>query len=220
MSQQPDNLKMVIFDIDGTLYNQKTMRRFMALELALYYIFRPWKIGDVKVLMHFRKEREKNALIPELNTEIAENQYKWCQSKVKRPLHEIKEIVNLWMHKRPLKHILKCTYKHVAEYVQQLNNAGIITCAYSDFDGDAKLKAMNLNVQHCYSSEQPEINTLKPSANGINYIAAQHQIAKSEILFIGDRDELDGKCAANAGVNFYKITRETANQQYYNLVNE
>ena len=53
MSPLPVNLKMVIFDIDGTLYNQKKMRLYMALELALYYVVRPWKLGEIKVLMHF-----------------------------------------------------------------------------------------------------------------------------------------------------------------------
>ena len=220
MSQFPDNLKMVIFDIDGTLYNQKKLRWYMAIELALYYLIRPWKMGEVQVLMHFRKEREKNALLPDMNHEIAHNQYQWCQSKVNRPISEIKEIVAKWMHQKPLKHLPKCIYQNCANYIQKLNNAGVTTCAYSDFEGDAKLRAMNLNIQHCYSSEQAEINTLKPSAKGINYIATQHQIQKKDIVFIGDRDELDGTCAENAGVHFYKINRESANEQYEQLLNE
>lgn len=220
MSPLPVNLKMVIFDIDGTLYNQKKMRLYMALELALYYVVRPWKLGEIKVLMHFRREREKNALVAEMNHEIAENQYKWCQPLVNRPLVEIQRIVELWMHNKPLKHLSKCTYNKASKYIDALNKQNIITCAYSDFRGDAKLEAMNLNIQYCYSSEQKEIDVLKPNPKGINYIAQLHGIEKENILFVGDRTKLDGQCAANAGVKFYKITKETANQQYSNLLNE
>ncbi|MBT8326523.1 MAG: HAD hydrolase-like protein, partial [Bacteroidia bacterium] len=141
MTELPDGYKMVIFDIDGTLYNQKKMRLFMALELAAYYGIRPWRIGEINVLKHFRREREKNALDANKNVNIMENQYKWCQPFVNHSLTEIQTIVETWMHKRPLKYLSKCTYKHVSSYIDNLNEKGVITCAYSDFRGDEKLNA-------------------------------------------------------------------------------
>ena len=74
----------MIFDVDGTLYNQKKLRLFMLLELLIYYLIRPHKVFQLNAIRHFRNEREKRALMFDRNINIGHNQYLWCREKVKQ----------------------------------------------------------------------------------------------------------------------------------------
>ncbi len=44
----------VIFDIDGTLYDQRMLRLLMFLDLLKYYLVRPSELKDVIILRYFR----------------------------------------------------------------------------------------------------------------------------------------------------------------------
>ncbi len=68
-------VKAVIFDVDGTRYNQNKLRIYMLLNLLRYYITSPWCLRELKILRDFRRERERNAFNVEKNIESA--QYNW-----------------------------------------------------------------------------------------------------------------------------------------------
>lgn len=215
-----DNIKLVIFDVDGTLYNQKKLRLLVLLELFVHYSVRPHKIWQLNVLRHFRNEREKRALMVDENISIGHNQYIWCQEKVKRSITEIQEIVGMWIHQKPLKFLPFCVYKNVNSLLIHLKNRGIKTAVYSDYKAGKKIQALGISIDYVFNSEQEEIGVLKPNPKGLYYIVDQLGIPKQDILFIGDRKERDGACATNAGISYLDVGGGNANLIFSNLIND
>ena len=55
----PETTEALIFDLDGTLYDQGKLRRRMFLDLVVGLARNPLFIKDIKVLYAFRKNRER-----------------------------------------------------------------------------------------------------------------------------------------------------------------
>lgn len=209
--------QLVIFDVDGTLYHQPKLRLIMLIHLIAHYLFKPHKITELNVLKVFRKEREINAHKGHGN--IAEEQYKWAANKLNYNETKVKDIVEFWMHKKPLRYLRSCVFENVRTLINELNKIAQ-TAVYSDYLAHHKIKAMELNINHCFSSEQKEINTLKPNSKGILHILNHFNVDKSQALLIGDRDELDGACARNAGIDYIIVNHKTANEIYKNMTED
>ena len=50
-----EQVQGVIFDVDGTLYKQQKLRRYMILEMFLYYIVRPQRWQEPLIIFEFQK---------------------------------------------------------------------------------------------------------------------------------------------------------------------
>ena len=67
---------------------------------------------------------------------------------------------------------------------------------------------MELVADVVVSSTDPEINRLKPAPQGLLHVADKLGLAPSECLFIGDRQELDGACAEQAGMPYLIVDKQ------------
>lgn len=217
-------IKLVIFDVDGTLYNQSKLRWQMLFALMGYYLLRPWKYKDFLILYHFRVEREKKADF--LGADLLHLQYEWCADKIDVPLSRIKSVVNKWIFNFPNQYLASCKYPDINFFFESLKSRQISTAVYSDYDSDLKLKAMDLNVDLNVASTDESINAMKPLPNGLIEILTKFKIQdKNSCLFIGDREELDGECAKRAGIPYLIINKKQAKTNLYkslsnNLLNE
>ena len=209
-----DKLKLVIFDVDGTLYDQKKLRRKVLAGLLGYYLLRPWKLRDLYILYHFRKQRENKAGLYFNDLENA--QYGWCAEKTKSSVLEVKKVVQQWIFDYPVKFLSDCIYPGVSEFLNTIKTCHVSKAVYLDYPTREKNLAMNLNFELEVSSTDSYINAMKPSAKGLEYIMDVLKIHDSaSCLFIGDRYELDGKCAAAANVPFLLINRNEASLGFY-----
>ncbi|PWS29210.1 hypothetical protein DHW03_05145 [Pedobacter yonginense] len=217
-------IKLVIFDVDGTLYDQSKLRWRMLFALLGYYFFRPWRYKDFLILHHFRAEREKKAGF--FGDNLNQLQYEWCKEQVNLPLSRIKKVVDKWIFDYPNQYLASCKYPDLDFFFQSLRNQHIRIAVYSDYDAELKLKAMNLNVDLSVASTDQSVNAMKPLPNGLIKILTKFSIEdKNSCLFIGDRVELDGECAKRAGVPYLIITKQQAKINLYkslsnNLLNE
>ncbi|GAB3429122.1 HAD family hydrolase [Niabella aquatica] len=193
-------IKLVIFDVDGTLYNQRKLQFKMCLSLLKYYFVHPLKIKDLYILYRFRKEREARSGYnsPNLN----EEQYTWCASKLNVPVKRVRAVVRKWMYNTPLQHLHSTKYSGAAALFDTLRRQNIKIAVYSDYPANDKLNALGLKADIYVSSTDAAINSFKPSPRAIYFICKQLNIAKEACLFIGDRDSRDGQCARNAGVRY------------------
>ena len=218
--QNLDGLKLIVFDMDGTLYNQKLLRLFMLLELFFHYLIRPHKSHEINILKHFRNEREKKSFMANENTQIAHNQYIWCQDKVKCPIWEIKDVVRKWIYKKPLKYLPLCMYKSVKPLLSVLKTKNIKSAIFSDYRAEEKVHSLGLSIDYVFSSEQEEIGTLKPSPKGLDYISNKLGIDKNHMLYIGDREDKDGACAYHAGVAYLDVGGGKTNLVFDKLISD
>jgi phosphoglycolate phosphatase/putative hydrolase of the HAD superfamily len=201
-----ERVKAVIFDVDGTLYDQSQLRKKMLFELLRYYLMRPWRFREMLALAHFRSEREKRAGFPGPDLENA--QYTWCTERGRYPAAMVRNVVGRWIFKRPLRYLNACTYPGTKDFFEALRRQGIPIAIYSDYVAHEKLKAMGLAADIVVSSTDPEVDRLKPDPKGLLYIADQLGVTPSECLFIGDRQEMDGACALNAHMPYLIIEKK------------
>lgn len=212
-------IKVVIFDVDGTLYLQSKLRKKMMKALLTHYLVRPWRAHELKILMHFRRERERNHDFDDEDLETA--QYIWCAQKAKYPFPKIREVVDRWIFQWPNQYLSSCVYPGVAELFSLLKKQNIKIAIYSDYKSADKLKAMNLEADLIVASTDPHVDRLKPNPKALFYIADQLKVAPEECLFIGDRQELDGECAERAGMPYLIVDKKPlAEFDFYTLLNK
>lgn len=199
-------IKAVVFDVDGTLYKQSRMRKKMLLALLSYYLVRPWRIRELLILRDFRIEREKRSGY--VCNDLENAQYKWCADKGNYSQSLVKHVVEHWMFDFPNQYLSGCVYPGVESFFESIKKNGLLIAVYSDYKADDKLKAMGLEADLIVCSTDPHIDRLKPDPAGILYIANQLNVKPEQCLFIGDRHELDGKCAINAGSPYLIVDKK------------
>jgi len=208
------NIKLVIFDVDGTMYDQKRLRRKMLFSLIAYYSLRPWKWSDIKILKTFREERERNKSKPTQN--LQNDQYAWCQNKTGQEINRIKKVVNHWMMVYPLRMLHKLVYPGLHELFARLKKAGIPIAILSDYPANEKMVAMGLEADLVIAATDRYVNALKPDPSGLQHIAEYFKTNISDIVFIGDRDDTDGEAARQINMQYIIIDKDKIyNKNYF-----
>ena len=204
------HVKVVIFDVDGTLYTQSRLRKKMLYSLLSYYSLRPWRLNELLMLHHFRAEREKRAGIHCPDMENV--QYSWCTDKGNFTAEQVRGVVQHWMFEFPLRYIHDCAYPGIRDFFASLRQQEIKIAIYSDYKAQDKLKAMGLKADLVVSSTDPEIDRLKPDPAGLLQIVRKLNVLPQDCLFIGDRPELDGICAERAGMPYLIVEKKPFDQ--------
>jgi phosphoglycolate phosphatase/putative hydrolase of the HAD superfamily len=190
----------VIFDVDGTLYDQRSLRRRMLVELAAYHVARPWRISDLRLIALFRRERERRAGEHPASLETA--QYEWAAAAAGTRPERVRAVIERWMDRAPLRHLAPCRHTGVAELFQRLAGRGTRIAVFSDYPAREKLAALELQVDCVVSALDPEVNRLKPDPTGLLVAARRLQVPVERCLMVGDRDDRDGEAARAAGMPF------------------
>ncbi|EMR01858.1 HAD family hydrolase [Cesiribacter andamanensis] len=213
-----NTIDVVIFDVDGTLYNQSRLRRQMTRSLLSHYALRPWQAYDLQVIRIFRKEREKMCLDQVSNLEEA--QYQRCAQKINVAPQKVKQIISKWMYQAPLPHLQACSYPGIQMFFNAMKKRGIKIAIYSDYPATDKLAAMGLEADLVVASTDESIDALKPNPAGLSYILTTFNTTPERCLFFGDRDELDGACARQAGMPYYILTETDKQTNFYSALAE
>jgi len=171
--------RLIILDMDGTLYYQFPLRFCMCIELAFYYAVHIWRIPELFALGRFRKNYEKGILEKET------------------------PVVIYWMREKPLRYIALFRDRRLLCLVRQLREHGAKIAVYSDYPVREKIAVLSgLTADYSFCSSDAAIQCLKPDPKGLKNILRITGITAEISLFIGDRYEKDGKCAENAGMDY------------------
>ncbi|MBR5933703.1 MAG: HAD family hydrolase [Treponema sp.] len=184
------NIKVVAFDIDGTLYPQ--LRFFSKI------FFHFWK--NVVVFYHFgrvRKALRRCAPLPDL----FRYQAILLSERMKCTTLEAEEKLNRVIYDtfpRFFKKV-KC-YKNVKETFIKLKEAGYKIAILSDFPPEQKGDMWGV-LPYCdgvFSAEK--IGALKPSKYSFGIMAREMGVKMEEILYVGNSKKYDVEGAKNAGM--------------------
>ena len=135
-------IDLVIFDVDGTLYDQRKLRRAM-FKLLLQHAWQTRSLDTLLTLRTFRQVRE--ALGNQPGADFLRLQYAQTASRRGKTPTEVREMTFEWMESRPLALLKACRYPHVAELFAGLRAAGKQIAVFSDYPAGAKLVALGLN---------------------------------------------------------------------------
>jgi FMN phosphatase YigB (HAD superfamily) len=197
----------VLFDLDGTLYDQRRMRAFMAIELASLALTHPLRAPRRwRVLAAYRKAQESlrsSALAGATQLDVVAR-------RTGVNAAEVEHIVGEWMFERPLKYLPACRAAGLFDLLRFLRSRGIQIGVLSDYPAEAKLGALGLDgwfsVVLC--STDPAIGALKPDPRGFIAACERWRIDPGEVLVVGDRLDVDAAGADAAGMPCVIIGRD------------
>jgi FMN phosphatase YigB (HAD superfamily) len=191
-----NDIRLVVFDVDGTLYSQRRLRALMTRDL-LIHAARTRTLDAIMVIRAYRRIRERLAerdvadfeplLVAETATATG------CSSA------QVSALVAEWIERRPLAYLLRCRYPGVLELFAGLRRKGTIVGIFSDYPAAAKLAALGLDADHIVCAGDQGIGALKPNPRGLVAILDKAGVDPQRTVVIGDRIDRDGAAATQIG---------------------
>jgi len=195
---------VVIFDVDGTLYHQRTLRYSILRELLWHWTKHPITgLETIRILREFRKVRDR--LRDFVTENLEDNQYRIPSEHLGVSVDKVRNVVQEWIEKRPLRYLGGCTYPGLVSWWELLQERGVSVGVYSDYPSTDKLQAMGLRADAVVSSTDPDVDAMKPSPAGLLRVLEKVQVTRERALFVGDRREKDEACARAAGIAYLHI---------------
>jgi FMN phosphatase YigB (HAD superfamily) len=206
--QGSPDIKGILFDVDGTLYHQAPLRAIMMLLLVLFNLYKPKELKrKVKVILQYRRSQEilresPPAEFPEMQTGNQNRQLLMTAGHTGETVSYISRVIDEWFEKRPLPFLPLCGRRKLKESIAILHKKGITLGVFSDYPAEKKLEALGVSrfITTVVTSRDQEVYGFKPKTNGFKIAAARMGLKPSEILYIGDRSEVDGLGGSEAGM--------------------
>jgi HAD superfamily hydrolase (TIGR01549 family) len=204
-------VRAVLFDLDGTLYNQSRMRALMALELGTMPAFGPFTAPRRwRALRAYRHAQERlRGLDANPSTQGA-----LAAEASGVPVSEVERIADEWMQRRPLKYLRLCRAPGAVALIDWLMRAGIKLGVLSDYPAAAKIAALGLDGRFdpILCATDPEVGAFKPNPRGFLRAASIWKLPPADVLVVGDRPEADAAGAAAAGMPCVIVGRRATTQ--------
>lgn len=188
---------LVVFDVDGTLYDQRRLRLRMVREL-LRDAVRTRSLGTLRTLRRFRHVREALGDAPV--DDFMLQQYARTAALCRSTPEQVEALAAEWMEQRPLAFIADCRYPHVERLFERLQALGKGVAVFSDYPAIDKLKALGLRAEPVVCATDSAVARLKPDPFGLLHILAQTGVNTQRALMIGDRFDRDAAAARQVGM--------------------
>lgn len=202
----------VIFDLDGTLYDNK----HLPLRLILADISNMFVLGTERLARKSLQGQNfgdaagvYDALFSKMaelkNSLTVEKARRWYQEKY-MPLQVA--VLSMYYTPRPCVDVM----------LEALRERNIKTILYTDY-GHAKEKLVALNINPAYFdilASAPKMGGFKPCRQSLERLLNAAGLKAEECLMVGDRKDTDGAVAASVGMDFYNVKT----QSWDNLLKE
>jgi HAD superfamily hydrolase (TIGR01549 family) len=192
--------KAVLFDVDGTLYRQGRLRAAMAVELAAASL--GGGVRAARIVKHYRDAHERLRQMGASDRPLAALQIERTAADAGVNAADVAATVEEWMVRRPLKYLRWCRRPELLALLDGLERAGLKIGALSDYVPDAKLDALEaaryFSLSLCTTDSR--VNALKPHPKGFQVACELWGVRPEEVLYVGDRPDVDGEGAVAAGL--------------------
>ena len=211
MTQEPArDIECVLFDLDGTLYDQRKLRwRVAWLLLRSVAAFRlgPRRIA---VLRAYRRETERlrDTKLPAGQT-LARHHAQRVADALGVPADFVEATFRTWMIDHALPLVRQCVWPEARDTLEKLRGAGYRLGVLSDYPVHEKLAALGL--ADCFgavlSCQDPDSDGYKPHCNGFHRLAAALGSEPKSCIYVGDRLPYDIAGARAAGMRAIWLSR-------------
>jgi len=189
-------VRLVVFDVDGTLYRQRQLRLRMALQLLMHTALKR-DPKTVSVLARYRRVRERLGNEQVINFEHMLITQTAAATGVSPD--EVRSVVLEWIERKPLQYLAACRYPGLSQLFVGLRRSGKTIGVLSDYPAKAKLDALGLSADYVVSAADEGIGLLKPHPRGLEFLMATAGVEPQETVVVGDRVDRDGLAAQRAG---------------------
>ena len=165
-----NDIDLVVFDVDGTLYDQRRLHLTMVRRL-LAATWRTRSLDTLLTMRTFRKVREALGDRPQAD-----------------------------FMRQPLPLLAGCRYPHVDALFAGLRSAGKLIAVFSDYPATDKLAVLGLQAAPVVCAADAAVARLKPDPAGLLAILRHAGVDARRALMIGDRIDCDGVAASRAGM--------------------
>ncbi len=199
------NVRAICLDLDGTLYNQGSLRAAMLMRLVQYHLFRPLRgYKALKICAAYRRAQEtlRSGDSRPAGEGIAEEQIRIACELSGEPREMVLSCVRRWFEREPLPLLKKHLRPGLAEFLSQARRRGIRLAVLSDYPAAGKLEAMGVArfFDTVVCAQDTEVQKFKPHPAGLHFILRCMGVGAGEALYVGDRVEVDVEAARRAGV--------------------
>jgi FMN phosphatase YigB (HAD superfamily) len=191
-----NSIRLVVFDMDGTLYRQRLLRLRMARDLLLYTLLKRDR-NVVAVLGKYRRIRERLA-----DEEVADFERVLIAETAAATANSpdaVRAILTEWIERRPLPYLAACRYPGLPQLFAGLRRKGKSIGILSDYPAKEKLGALGLAANHIVFAGDEGVGRLKPHPRGLESLIVAARVKAHETVVIGDRVDRDGLVARRAG---------------------
>jgi len=197
-------IEAVLFDVDGTLYHARRMRlraiRSLLLRLPLRGIGRARTA--LRILRAYRRALEDVRHEPPNSHPLAERHIERAAELAGVDGAEVRALTDEWLLRRALAWLLPCKRRGLDAVLTTLRRTGCRIGFFSDYPVAAKLTALRIDAADTLqlSATDAEINAFKPWPHGFRHAAEAWSLRPDQILYVGDRVDVDATGAAAAGM--------------------
>ena len=199
-----DEIRLVAFDVDGTLYDQRGLRLCMLREMLLAAM-RSRSVGFIRILRAYRRIREQ--LGESLQEDFERELTMRTAVLVGCSIDQVQSTAEEWLEQRPLRHLIRYRYPGLPELFERLRGHGKKIGIFSDYPARHKLAALQLDADVIVSADDDDVKVLKPHSRGLHILMSRAAVSPAETVLIGDRPERDGLAARVANVRALILSR-------------
>lgn len=203
-------LSALILDVDGTLYCQHPVRLRMLLRLAARTLVSPCETATVcRFLAAYRRAQEAMRNACHGCPDLAAEQLRLACRAARVSEASAARFVAQWMEQAPLDLLRPAMRPGLVDFLRTAKNRGLRLAVWSDYPAARKLEAMGVEsfFDVVVTAQDASVQRFKPDPRGLEEIVVRLKVAKDEVIYIGDRPEVDGVAAARAGVQCLIVGR-------------
>jgi HAD superfamily hydrolase (TIGR01549 family) len=195
------NYQLVIFDLDGTLYN----KHGLSLRMVCHA---PFNIRKMQAERHVRSTMKGIWLGDEYSF------YNKYFQHLANTLQISQQDAQQWYNQRYMPLMVRLIGKYhpigkwVLPFIEECKAKGIKMVVLSDYGhAHEKLQALGISpTLFDWVIAAPELGGLKPAPELLHKVAEKMGIPPEQCLVIGDRDDTDGAMAYATGAQFHKVS--------------
>lgn len=194
------NTKLIVFDLDGTLYNKRGLSLRMVLHAPL----------DIRKM---QAERATRASMKGIWLRDEKHFHDTYFQRLAARMHCSATAAEQWYKQRYMPLMVKMIGKYqplnewVLPFIHDCQHTGILLVLLSDYGfAKEKLQALGLSpTLFDWVISAPELGGLKPAPELMRIITERMGVAPQDCLVIGDRDDTDGEMARSTDAQFRKV---------------
>lgn len=197
------HLDALLFDVDGTLYEQTPVRLAMLWRLIRAHGRSPaegWT--TLRALRAYRQAQERMRSPSRACGDLAEEQLTFASWQTGVPVSRLREHVQRWLEVEPLGVLAQSCRHGIVDVLKAARSRGLKLGVFSDYPADAKLMALGLSTffDVIVTAQDRDVQRFKPDPRGIEVTLRRLGVDRSRAVYVGDRPSVDGEAARRAGI--------------------